>query len=524
MNPCLDYGIDVRNSCFWRCLAIKKTEVNRCSYPARVLLLGLITAQVLATIQVYLSNAELYRTLVAIKDAGYLTIPNQQIMHSLQEFGPAFFGGLFFTLSVGAGLSLCSLAAVWIWDRLTSRNKYLLIPFLMLWMGCLLAVNPRGFSPMVTLYFLFIPTVVVAATLRWMPKQARQGVWLNRTIHSIPIILLALLWTSQMDKHLFLDLRDNLLLSNPLGTTINDFYYHYTLYPAEVFKSLDQKILKTCNLEGIRKKAMIRSVERELLNHDFLPVAAATEAHLKIAQEDNNIVFESGGRTMLRATPEDFFATPGTVLKEFSLKTDRHAFFRQFTFYSLLIGFPITLYVMLYALFRVVSCLFLDLRTSSVIAPVLCFFIGITLLVVFHQSRVRKMEVRDLNEALESRRWQKRVAALKTIERNGMEVGDFQAYHRMLTSPHIPERYWLVKALGASRRSETYEDLVSSLDDPHPNVVCMAFYALGQRGEKRAVKKILKRIETSDDWYNQWYAYKTLRTLGWKQTKSKQKP
>ena len=111
--------------------------MNRCSYAARVLLLGLFAAQVIAFIQVYLSNADLYRTLVAIKQAGYLPIPNQRIMYSLQELGPAFFGGLFFTLSVGAGLSLFCLAAVLAWDRLLHRNKIFLIPFLILWIGSL---------------------------------------------------------------------------------------------------------------------------------------------------------------------------------------------------------------------------------------------------------------------------------------------------------------------------------------------------------------------------------------------------
>jgi len=131
------------------------------------------------------------------------------------------------------------------------------------------------------------------------------------------------------------------------------------------------------------------------------------------------------------------------------------------------------------------------------------------------------MEVEDLTEALESERWQKRVAALKIIQQKGIEVGDFQAYQGMLRSPHIPERYWLVRALGVSKQPETYKDLLAFLDDPHPNVVCMAFYALGRRRDKRAVSEIIKRIETSDDWYNQWYAYKALRTLGWRQRKSK---
>jgi HEAT repeat protein len=62
------------------------------------------------------------------------------------------------------------------------------------------------------------------------------------------------------------------------------------------------------------------------------------------------------------------------------------------------------------------------------------------------------------------------------------------------------------------------------LDDPCPNVVSMAFYALGQRGDKRAIKEIIKKIQMSDDWYNQWYAYKALRNLGWKQNRLTQKP
>jgi HEAT repeat protein len=91
----------------------------------------------------------------------------------------------------------------------------------------------------------------------------------------------------------------------------------------------------------------------------------------------------------------------------------------------------------------------------------------------------------------------------------------------MLASPHIPERYWLVRALGVSRKLETYQDLLGFLNDPQPNVVSKAFHALGQRGDRRAVREIIKRIEISDDWDNQWYAYKALRALGWTQKTSK---
>ncbi len=247
--------------------------MNRVYYWARFIFLGLVTAQVIATIHVYISNGELYGTLVAIKDAGYLTIPNHRMMHSLQEFWPAFFGGLFFTFSVGAALSVFSLAAAWIWDRLLSRNKVLLIGFLILWAVCLVAVNLRGFSPMVTSYFLIIPPLVFKATLRWIPAPAKRRVWLNRVVDFAPIFLLAILWTPQLDRHIFVDLRDHLLLTNPFGTKINDFYYDYNFYAAEVFKSLEQKTLKTCDLNQIKKKSILPGIEREMLHRDYLPMS-----------------------------------------------------------------------------------------------------------------------------------------------------------------------------------------------------------------------------------------------------------
>ncbi|UCG64342.1 MAG: HEAT repeat domain-containing protein [Deltaproteobacteria bacterium] len=498
---------------------MNRLEMNKCAYAAKVLVLGLVSAQVLATIQVYLSNADLYDTLIIIKDAGYLPIPNERIIHRLQEFSPAFFGGLFFTLSVGAGLSILSLAAAWIWDRILFRNRIVLVVFLLLWIGCIVVVNRGGFCPMVTSYFLVIPPVVWSAALRWMPPQAKQGAWVNRMVHFIPIALLAVLWTSQMNSHLFSDIRDHLLLSNSIGKKVNYFYYKYTLYPAEVFKSLDQKILKTCNIESIREQSIMPYLERGLLNHDYLIVSGDATIDLKIAQEDNVLVFENEERAILRAPVKAFVSRPGAVLKEFSQKSDRYAFFRQFTFFSLLIGFPITLYIFLYAVLCFVLRLFLDSLTSSVIASLLCFLLGIALLGHLHHSREKKIEVKDLADTLESERWQERVAALKFIGEHGLDLADFQGYKGMLKSPHIAERYWLARGLGVSRRPETYQDLLAILDDPHPNVVSMAFNALGQRGDMRAIREIRERIETSDDWYNQWYAYKALRALGWKQSR-----
>ena len=70
------------------------------SHPIELLFIGLLMAQILATVQVYLSNLDLYATVSAASVAGYLAIPNQQVMAGLQNFAPAFFGGLFFTFTI----------------------------------------------------------------------------------------------------------------------------------------------------------------------------------------------------------------------------------------------------------------------------------------------------------------------------------------------------------------------------------------------------------------------------------------
>jgi hypothetical protein len=491
--------------------------MNRFFYAAKAILLGLLTTQILATLHVYLSNADLYRTVTTIIEAGYLAIPNEKVMLSLKEFGPAFIGGCFFTLSLGAGLSVASFACAWLWARLLGRKRILLLIMIALWLGIVVAVNSRGFCPMVTSYFLATPLVVFTLSLKWMPEESKKNVWLNRLVHVLPIVMLAILWTVQADQLLFLNIRDYLLLSNPMGKKFNDLYYRYTLYPAQVFKSLDQKTLRTCRLQQIKDKAGSRRLASELINYDYLPVAAAGPVDLEILESSNTLLFNHKGKTILKTTLKDFFAQPKKVLSNFSMKTDRQVLFRQATILSLLIGFPITLYVIGFALLRFVLGFFVGPAPSSITASALCFLVGLCLLVPFRSSRVPVDDAAHLSEALNSKSWQQRVGALRTCVKQRLEIGNLNVYRRVLKSPHVPERYWLAKALEVSRQPQTYQDLLALLDDPHPNVASMAFRALGTRGDNGAVQAIITRIKTSDHWYVQWYAYRALRRLGWKQ-------
>jgi hypothetical protein len=494
---------------------------NKCPSPTKALLLGLIIAQAIATLQVYFSDKALYQTLTAISKAGYLVIPNQQTMPRLLEFSSAFFGGLFFTLSVGAGLSIMAIAAASAWVHLLRRNRILLLVWLILWLGLLLLVNRSGFSFVTGLYFLFIPPAVFLATYKRAPLRSERSDLLRGIAYIAPIPLLAVLWSTQMESRMFSDLRDNLLLSNSLGEKINDFYYKYTLFPSEVFKSLDQKTLKTCYLGNLQKKPVVNALERELIQHDYLSLDADHSVDLGIKETSRELIFEHKGKEVLQTSLKKLMANPIGVLKEFSEKTDRFSFFRRFTFLSLLIGFPITLYLLLHALLCFPSSFFFDSKVSTLIASALCLAIGIGLFLVVYVGKEGKIPEQDLALALQSNHWQNRVAALKTIERRNLDIGDLRAYQGLLKSPYIPERYWLARVLGRSRRPETYPLLLLMLSDSSPNVVSMALYGLGERGDPRAIKEILSWMGTSNHWYSQWYAYRALRALGWKQSRSR---
>jgi HEAT repeats len=486
-------------------------------YPATSILAGLVTSQVIATFQVFLANRSLYDTLTAMDAAGYLTVPNHNTMCRLQEVTTAICGGLFLTLSVGAGVSVLSFAAAWLWDRVCRRKTIFLVPLLLLWAGLSSAVNWNGFSPVTILYFTVIPPVVFTVALGWMPHVNNKRPWRNGLWHLIPIIVLGLLWAPQMKNGLFINIRDHLLLGNPMGERIVAFYYRYTLYPAEILKPLEQKLLKTCNLEAIAEGPRKQELRKTLLIHDWIETETLEHVDMVLSSSGDMLLLRNGNHLGLTIPKKEFLSRPANALKRFSSRVDKHGIFRKFTFYSLLFGFPITLYIFVYSLLSFFMGRWIENGKSAILSTSLCFSMGLMLLLPFGKSNVQPTDLEYLSRMLESENRHARLTALKRIREDHLDLSVFSAYKTILRSPHTAERYWLAKSISFSKSHRTHEDLLNLLEDPSPMVVSAALFSLGRRGEKKALPKILKWIKTSDHVYVQWYAYKSLKALGWKQ-------
>jgi len=498
--------------------------MKRRLFAPAVLFIGLLSAQVVATAHVYLSNLDLLQTTETVMRAGYLAVPNAFVAQKLGSLATAMAGGLFFTLSIGAGLSLVTLSAVWLWDRAFQRRRKYTAGCLLVWTCGLILVNANGWNLVATTYWVVVPLVTAVAAVQLLPPQTTLLSPLGVLWPVSAAIVLALLWGMVMDRHMFTNIRDHLLLGNRAGQAITAAYYAYTLYPAEAFKSLEQKQIRTCVLDSSLPPALRSQLERVLRSRDYLPVADGHPAHLTIARASPSMQLKliSGDRTVFRVSEKELLNRTGEVLARYSRELDRNGMFRKLTLTCLLLGFPLVLFVFLFSLLSCVPDLFLTVNLSNAIATVICILAGGILLVPVYQGHSAPPSAADPATALSAASATARIAALRQACDDGRDIFRQARAQKLQKSPHVAVRYWLARSLAYSKHPGARAMLLDLADDPVPVVACQALWALGQRKDRQSIPGIVDRINASSHWYIQMYAYRALRTLGWGQHRSPQ--
>jgi hypothetical protein len=492
----------------------KNNSKRRAANPWGNIWIGLLVAQVAATLQVRHSNLALHDKMEAVRQAGFLSVPNQFVLPSLKAMTSAFWGGLFFTFSLGAFLTLGTITTAWLLSRSGSRSWVRRNLPVFMWALLLIWINFSAFDLYVNLYFILIPPIVFLFSRRRMKTNHR---WQSMVIHVVPIIFLALMWFTQFDRHLFVDIRDRLLLSNPIGQRINDFYYHYTLYAAEVFKPPFQKTIKTSVIDINPKSSQHRLLEHILSRFQWLPVESGVKVDLIIRRNQQVLELMNAGRVVSTTTIKEMKRKPKIILQQFAQKIDRYGHFRRMTFYGLLFGFPILLYIGAHSVFRRLWDLIPNVRRSAGLATASCLIIGVVIWIFFQYGRADITGIEDINEALSSGRWQTQVAALRQCRDEGIDVRQMAIYTELKNNRHIPVRYWLVDALAVSKHPQVGDELTDFLNDSSLIVRCRACAALGQRGDPKAIGKLLYLLKRSKEWYFQLYSYNALKALGWNQ-------
>ncbi|MFK5952874.1 MAG: HEAT repeat domain-containing protein, partial [Desulfobacterium sp.] len=435
-----------------------------------------------------------------------------------------FNGGLFFTFTLGAGLSAIAFVCAWLWYHIFSRNKTILCSVSLFWLGCVITLNFNGPLFLISGILLLLPFAVFLFTLRMISLRSshsfsRQSSFHCLYLHLTLLLILAIAGNSLVGGSPFTHIRDTFLLSNPAGMVINDFYYRYTLHAARVFKRLDQRVVNTCVIDAGDDEILYNRLEKVLVGADFFPVNHGAGRDLTVKNDNGLLTLGYCGHGILECSVEDFLAKPLVWLEQFSLNTDRHGLFRKMIYVSLLVGLPIFIYTLCCSfMLMLLGRMGISEKKGNISAPILVVLGGIVLLgILAYYSTVSGSIQPNVLQSLSSPHVRVRLAGLKNIGKHKLNIVDFQGYEGLLKSPHVAERYWAVRALASARGRNVQQRLLSLLNDPHPNVVCQALYALGKRRDKRVIPEIIHLITTSDHWYVQWYGYRAVKQLGWKQ-------
>jgi hypothetical protein len=497
--------------------------MKRRLYAPAVLFIGLLSAQIVATVHVYMSNRDLLRTTEVLIRNGYLAVPNIHVAERLDALITAMAGGLFFTLSIGAGLSLTTLACAWLWRRVLRSRRRDAILYLAIWILALFLINGNGLNVAASSYFIVVPLVTWIAAVKLLPPSTTL---VSSSCVILPVsaaVIIALLWSLVLDRQLFVNIRDYLLLPNPVGRSITDAYYAYTLFPAEAFKSLRQKQIRTCVLEVSLDRPNREKLDQTFRNHDYLPLPSGSPADLTIGQDSTAVNFslKVSGDPVLTVPVDEIFGDPQQALAAFSDKRDRNRVFRKLTLVCLLIGFPLMLYGIMFSLLSMIPNLFLTTIQSNVIAAVGCVLVGAILLMPVYRGHSASVVSADAIDALASPSTDTRIAGLRRICEDRKTIAFDARWQALEKSPSIAERYWLARSLAYAEGPEIRGMLQRLADDPTPIVACQALWAMGERHNRSSVAWIIDRINTDSHWYVQMYAYRALRSLRWVQPRSR---
>lgn len=494
-------------------------------FPFFALVAGLAVAQAAASLHVWISNRAVARKAEALAAEGYLVVSGGPAMPNLLSPAAAMGGGLFFTLTAGAFLTLAFLAAGVTWHRLYGGSRRFLPAVLLFWAGLFVLMNADGFAGPDNLHLLATPPVAFYLAARRAKNGApSQGIGARLAIHLICFGALVAIGAQTTDAAFYSRVRDR-LLSHPAGVAVSDFYYRHTLYPAETFKAPAQMQVRSARLDLSLPESLSRRLAAELAPRDYLPLSGAGPADLFISGViSGDVSGDAEGlrlyhrqRFVLETAPAEFFRDPASTLRDFSRAADRHAGLRQLTFLSLRLVGGILLYGLFYLPFRrIAGAVVASPIRATAAAGVLACAGALLLLTTFSGPPRSELAPGEVQAALASPSASIRIAALREIHRRGIEIAGFDGFAESAASPVVAERFWLARTLGRSRSRMSWPVHLALLDDPQINVAYNAYASLGSRGDPRGVAEILRRMPDEPRWYVRFYAYRALRRLGWR--------
>ncbi len=434
-------------------------------YLAIVFAITLFIVEVGSFLWVLHANLALKDDLALLAGTDALVVPNSQLVPSLDNIVPAFWGSLFITFTGGLVISviICFLALICI--KLFKRFR-----------------QKTGLgNPIRSLAVrLAVPGIFLAGTF---------------------MILIAF-----TDQSIFHRTRDYLLLSNPLGIAVSKVYYTYSPYAVNAVQPPIEKLVKTVwRSPNVGDTAVLKPI---LSKFGWFQVKSMDATSFVIRRtEQNHLAFLAKDKTILTVAAADFIDDPARYLKQYSQNTDSARFIRGLCAAGLLMGMPACLFLSIYFSYAAVFSLIIPVTPARFFSGVLLLATAVGLTIFLYPNHPTNLNA--IQAMLSSRHVKQRIEAMRLLSGRGVSINDIQGtLGEKMHSPSIAERYWVAKLLAHSKAPQSVHMLKQMLDDPEIIVAAAAIKSLYRRSADRQTIALFKKIaQTRPEWYVQITAY-----------------
>jgi hypothetical protein len=419
-----------------------------------------------------------------LETAGLAQLPGPGHWEMMNSWAPAWAGGLFFGFSLGLGAA--GLSAVWCrTTRALPGGTGRWAPFLLLFVPLTAVITG---DPALAACLLAIVLGALAIHRVSQPPRSVPFRWLLVALCGLGVIP----WATA-DEGPFTRLRDQILFASPAGLSVDQFYYRWTLYPAEVLKPLAAKTQPTAAVADTappREQQRFCADARRLGILCVAGIGSGAGLDLRVEPGDGGLALVSGDTRLV--WPQGVHEQRETWT-QFSAARDGARPLRRATGIALFLGCPLGLCWLL---------------TSA----------ALRLASIFPDRRRRRLAALVLTVALSAfiaatGRADPQLAALRGILQQS-PLGDPAALAALLDSPRPVERFYAAHA--ARHLGKAAEPLlINALLDPVINVRYAAAQGLGEAGGDTARTTLEELLSQPEEWYVKERAYASLLRLGW---------
>ncbi|MGE4519284.1 MAG: hypothetical protein AB7E04_07250 [Desulfobacteraceae bacterium] len=458
-----------------------------------ILASSLLSAHVIWTLYIFLSNAELAEKAKALTNENFFFIsPCCQVINELEKISTAFYSAVFFTFTTGVFFASSGIIAAFCYMKFKGKLKSITS------ISYVLMLISAGY--LLGEYFanIFVTAASFFITLRLKP-------FFNLAkIYILPFVLILLIPFLYNGNSFFSDFRDKVLLTNSFGKALNSFYYKYTLYPAEIIKSPLKKQLKTAKIEGFDSKEKTQ-IESILKKYNYFPLENKNiKKDVEIKKKQKNIIVKTNKKELnfnFKNFISDFDKTISKIFEK------QNSFLKKTTITGFVVFLPAIIVFSLISLFNFFFTFFFKKYISKSLSSVLTAVLIYTIfLPVFNTSFNKNLTI---EQNLKSADRFTRIDTLKYIYQNDIIMN---ISGKNLNSEYDAERYWAVLTF-IIRTPEDIDKIIEKTNDKNINVRCKAYQRLGTiparnyKLYKKASEFLKSDYQKIKDWYVQWYAF-----------------